>query len=82
MKNLWMTLIAFTLTGCAMVQYNDGNTVSLQSDAWYGLDSLQKTANEACEQYSKQKATYIHSANMNPHLPKGHGVQNTVWKCE
>lgn len=82
MKSLIMILIPLILAGCAAVQYNDGKTVSIQSDGWYGLDSLQKTANEACEQFGKEKATYVHSANMNPHLPKGSGVQNTVWKCE
>ena len=82
MKNLIMILIPLALSGCAAVQYNDGKTVSIQTDAWYGLDSLQKTANEACQQYGKEKATYVHSANMNPHLPKGSGVQNTIWKCE
>ncbi|MHC0022702.1 MULTISPECIES: hypothetical protein [Enterobacter] len=82
MKSLIMILIPLTLAGCAAVQYNDGKTVSIQSDGWYGLDSLQTTANEACQQYGKEKATYVHSANMNPHLPKGSGVQNTVWKCE
>lgn len=81
MKNLWMMLIALALTGCAMVQYNDGKTVSIQADAWYGLDSLQKTANNACKQYGKSKATYTHSANMNPNLPAGTGVQNTIWEC-
>ncbi|MFG0800774.1 hypothetical protein [Leclercia sp. GLN_9] len=82
MKNLSMVLIPLALVGCAAVQYNDGNTVSIQSDGWYGLDSLQKTANASCQQYGKSKATYIHSANMNPNLPKGSGVQNTIWKCE
>lgn len=77
-----LVLIPFLLSGCAMVQYNDGDTVSLQSDGWYGLDSLQKTANEACKQYGKSRAVYTHSANANPHLPKGSGVQNTIWKCE
>lgn len=70
------------LIGCAAVQYNDGKTVSIQSDGWYGLDSLQKTANSACQQYGKTSARYIHSANANPHLPNGSGVQNTLWKCE
>lgn len=44
MKSLIMILIPLALTGCAAVQYNDGKTVSIQSDGWYGLDSLQKTA--------------------------------------
>ncbi|WP_312229011.1 hypothetical protein [Pseudescherichia sp.] len=82
MKNLCITLIALTLSGCALVQYNDGKTVSIQSDGWYGLDSLQKTANAACQQYGKSKATYTHSANANPRLPAGTGVQNTIWECE
>lgn len=82
MKILWIMLFAFALTGCAMVQYNDGKTVSIQSDGWYGLDSLQKTANVACQQYGKAKAIYTHSANANPHLPAGSGVQNTIWKCK
>ncbi|EPB0790450.1 hypothetical protein ACQ90T_004090 [Escherichia coli] len=72
----------FVLSGCAMVQYNDGNKVSIQSDGWYGLDSLQKTADKACQQYGKSKAVYQHSANANPHLAPGTGVQNTIWKCE
>ncbi|EBE4782010.1 hypothetical protein FHK17_21930 [Salmonella enterica] len=46
------------------------------------LDSLHDTAVKACQQYGKSKAVYIHSANMNPNLPKGSGVQNTIWKCE
>lgn len=41
--------------GCAMVQYNDGEKVSIQSDGWYGLNSLQKTADKACQQYGKSK---------------------------
>ncbi|AUU91524.1 hypothetical protein [Phytobacter diazotrophicus] len=82
MKSLIMILIPLALTGCAAVQYNDGKTVSIQSDGWYGLDSLQKTADKACQQYGKSKATYTHSANMNPSLPTGTGVQNTIWKCE
>ncbi|WP_417028147.1 hypothetical protein [Citrobacter sp.] len=76
------TVLLMMLSGCAAVQYNDGEKVSIQSDGWYGLDSLHKTAVKACNQYGKTKATYIHSANMNPHLPAGTGVQNTVWKCE
>lgn len=54
------------LSGCAAVQYNDGEKVSIQSDAWYGLDSLHSTAIKACQQYGKSKAVYLHSANMNP----------------
>lgn len=65
-----------------MVQFNDGKTVSIQSDSWYGLDSLQKTADAACLQYGKVSAKYTHSANVNPHLPAGSGVQNTIWTCE
>ena len=70
------------MSGCAMVQYNDGEKVSIQSDGWYGLDSLQKTADKACQQYGKSKAVYQHSANANPHLAPGSGVQNTILKCE
>lgn len=70
------------LSGCAAVQYNDGEKVSIQSDGWYGLDSLHDTAVKACQQYGKSKAVYLHSANMNPQSPKGSGVQNTIWKCE
>lgn len=78
-----IVLITFSLlSGCAAVQYNDGEKVSIQSDGWYGLDSLQATAEKACQQYGKSKAVYVHSANMNPNLPKGSGVQNTIWKCE
>ncbi|EDX6252464.1 hypothetical protein CSN65_004044 [Salmonella enterica subsp. diarizonae] len=58
------------------VELNDGTL------SWYGLDSLHDTAVKACQQYGKSKAVYIHSANMNPNLPKGSGVQNTIWKCE
>lgn len=75
-------ITACFLSGCAAVQYNDGDKVSIQSDGWYGLDSLHNTAIEACKQYGKSKATYLHSANANPHLPAGSGVQNTIWKCE
>ncbi|MEN3752484.1 hypothetical protein ABC733_06565 [Mangrovibacter sp. SLW1] len=82
MRRILLLAIPLMITGCAAVQYNDGKTVSIQSDGWYGLDSLQKTANAACQQYGKSKAKYIHSANMNPNLPSGSGVQNTVWKCE
>ncbi|EPY9615703.1 hypothetical protein H9Q89_15860 [Enterobacter cloacae] len=82
MKKVLLVLIPLLTVGCAAVQYNDGKTVSIQSDGWFGLDSLQKTANAACQQYGKSKATYTHSANMNPHLPAGSGVQNTIWKCE
>lgn len=60
----------------------DGEKVSIQSDGWYGLDSLQKTADKACQQYGKSKAVYQHSANANPNLAPGSGVQNTIWKCE
>ncbi|EPI3542694.1 TPA: hypothetical protein ACM2WJ_002045 [Klebsiella pneumoniae] len=74
--------VTVALYGCAAVQYNDGEKVSIQSDAWYGLDSLHGTAVKACQQYGKSKAVYLHSANMNPNLPKGSGVQNTIWKCE
>ena len=75
-------VIIGALSGCAAVQYNDGEKVSIQSDAWYGLDSLHDTAVKAFQQYGKSKAVYLHSANMNPNLPKGSGVQNTIWKCE
>lgn len=81
MKTIVLLVVAMMLGGCAMVQYNDGKTVSIQSDGWYGLDSLQKTANAACQQYGKQHAKYTHSANANPHLPAGSGVQNTIWEC-
>lgn len=82
MKKLIFLVILLALSGCAMVQYNDGKTVSIQSDGWYGLDSLQKTADAACQQYGKARATYTHSANANPNLPAGSGVQNTIWACE
>ena len=82
MKRTILLVLPLLMAGCAQVQYNDGEKVSIQSDAWYGLDSLQKTANAACAQYGKSKAFYQHSANMNPHLPAGQGVQNTIWKCE
>lgn len=42
---LWKSVIVgaiLAISGCAMVQYNDGEKVSIQSDGWYGLDSLQK----------------------------------------
>ncbi len=82
---LWKSVIVgaiLAISGCAMVQYNDGEKVSIQSDGWYGLDSLQKTADKACQQYGKSKAVYQHSANANPHLAPCSGVQNTIWKCE
>ncbi len=82
---LWKSVIVgamLAVSGCAMVQYNDGEKVSIQSDGWYGLDSLQKTADKACQQYGKSKAVYQHSANANPNLAPGSGVQNTIWKCE
>ena len=82
---LWKSVIVgaiLAISGGAMVQYNDGEKVSIQSDGWYGLDSLQKTADKACQQYGKSKAAYQHSANANPHLAPGSGVQNTIWKCE
>lgn len=82
MKRIMAFGVVLSLTGCASVQYNDGEKVSVQSDGWYGLDSLQNTANKACQQYGKSHATYLHSANANPHLSAGSGVQNTVWKCE
>ena len=82
MTALFSFVLAGTLSGCAAVQYNDGEKVSIQADAWYGLDSLHSTAVKACQQYGKSKAVYVHSANMNPNLPKGSGVQNTIWKCE
>ena len=82
MKNLIMILIPLALSGCAAGQEKEGKTGSRQAEGGEGGDSLQKTANEACQQYGKEKATYVHSANMNPHLPKGSGVQNTIWKCE
>ncbi|BEA70625.1 hypothetical protein ECMP0209802_5248 [Escherichia coli MP020980.2] len=50
--------------------------------AGIGLDSLPKNADKACQQYGKSKAVYLHSANANPHLAPGTGVQNTIWKCE
>lgn len=59
---LWKSVIVgaiLAISGCAMVQYNDGEKVSIQSDGWYGLDSLQKTADKACQQYGKSKAVYI-----------------------
>ncbi|MGU4663381.1 hypothetical protein MAY55_22055, partial [Escherichia coli] len=52
------------------------------SMAGIGLDSLPKNADKACQQYGKSKAVYLHSANANPHLAPGTGVQNTIWKCE
>lgn len=73
---LWKSVIVgaiLAISGCAMVQYNDGEKVSIQSDGWYGLDSLQKTADKACQQYGKSKAVYQHSANANPHLAPGSG---------
>lgn len=71
---LWKSVIVgaiLAISGCAMVQYNDGEKVSIQSDGWYGLDSLQKTADKACQQYGKSKAVYQHSANANPNLAPG-----------
>ena len=82
MKKFVILIISMILSGCATVQFNDGKTVSIQSDAWYGLDSLQKTANASCQQYGKSRAKYMHSVNVNPHLPAGSGVQNTIWNCE
>ena len=82
---LWKSVIVgamLAVSGCAMVQYNDGEKVSIQSDGWYGMDSLQKTADKACQQYGKSKAVYQHSANANPHLAPNKKVQNTIWKCE
>ena len=82
---LWKSVIVgaiLAISRCEIVQYNDGEKVSIQSDGWYGLDSLQKTADKACQQYGKSKAVYQHSANANPHLAPGSGVQNTIWKCE
>ena len=32
------TVFSVMLSGCAAVQYNDGEKVSIQSDGWYGLE--------------------------------------------
>lgn len=50
---LWKSVIVgamLAVSGCAMVQHNDGEKVSIQSDGWYGLDSLQKTAEAVSQQ--------------------------------
>jgi len=82
MKTIWFTGMVLLLAGCSgSVQYNDGEKVNLQSDAWVGLDTLQKNADAACQQYGKSHAVYQHSSNMEPRVPKGYGAQNTLWKC-
>ena len=82
MKGIGVIALVFFLSGCVgFVMYNDGEKVSLQSEAWVGLDSLQKTANKACQSYGKSKAVYQHSSNVGDALPEGHGAQNTLWKC-
>ena len=40
-------VIIGALSGCAAVQYTDGEKVRIQSDAWYGLDSVHNTAGKA-----------------------------------
>lgn len=35
----FVIITACLLSGCAAVQYNDGDKVSIQSDGWYGLES-------------------------------------------
>lgn len=82
MKKVVYLGFVLLLAGCSgSVQYNDGEKVSLQSDAWVGLDRLQKDADAACQQYGKSHAIYLHSSNMETRIPKGYGAQNTLWKC-
>lgn len=82
MKKMSFVGLVLLLVGCSgSVQYNDGEKVSLQSDAWVGLDRLQKDADAACQQFGKPRAIYQHSSNMETRIPKGYGAQNTLWKC-
>lgn len=75
MKRISVIALAFLLSGChGFVMYNDGEKVSIQSEPWIGRDSLQKTANEACQSHGKSKAVFQLG-------PQESGPQNTLWKC-
>ena len=70
------------LVGCAgMVSSNDGQRVTIEHDGFVSADSARSVAARACQQAGKTDAKYLISANKNPRLPAGFGVQLSTFEC-
>lgn len=84
--NIYPTILfltIFLLTGCiGLVTVNDGTMLSIERDFWITKESSQESADRACIQNGKYKAVYQMTANKNPRLSKGSGVQIDSFKCE
>lgn len=71
------------LSGCSgMVASNDGERVVIEHDGFVSLASAHEPATAACIQNGKNSAVYLRSANKNPRLAPGSGVQLSTFQCE
>lgn len=71
------------LTACAgLVTANDGNKVTVEHDGFVSVATARDVALKSCQQAGKANATFLASANKNPSLPAGTGVQLSTYSCE
>jgi len=74
--------LASLLCGCAgMVATDDGRTLVIEHDAFISADRARGVAVLACQQRGAGDARYVSSANKQPRLPKGSGVQLSAYEC-
>ena len=81
MRGILLCVLLF-VSGCAgMVRANDGQHVTIEHDFFISKKAVHAKAVQACKQNGKQTAEFLHSANANPALKKGFGVQLSTFEC-
>lgn len=63
--------LAATLSGCAVVQYNDGERVSLEHDGTTSMDAVQAKADAACALTGRKRAQHVATVHKVPGNPLG-----------
>lgn len=63
--------LAATLSGCAVVKYNDGERVSLEHDGFSDMPAVQAQADAACALTGRKKAQHVATVHKVPGNPLG-----------
>lgn len=82
MRLLVLGLAVLGISGCAgMVTGFDGERVTIEHDMFVSVESARAVAAQACKQGGKSDAVLIATANKNPRLNVGQGVQLSTFRC-
>jgi hypothetical protein len=85
-RDLLPALALALLTGCANVQYNDGDKVVIEHDAVVDEKIVVERATRSCGQFGKTKAVKVAQANKGvgplDFKKPGMGAQLSTYRCE